>query len=191
MESPMNPYAPPSAYPGSHGASEHAGQGCWRHGKNLVMSRHHSLLPPRCVKCNQPAALPIKPRTLYWHNPWIYLSLFLGVLIYFILAMILRKKATVLPGLCAVHRQHRTRGILFAWLGILATMLVLAYGFWNGSGWIIFLGFLLMIAAMIAGVIVARVVYPTMIDDHFVWVRGCGEEFLAGFPQLPPHYIPR
>ena len=54
------------------------GQGVWRDGKNLVMSRY-ALLPSRCLRCNEPATRRPE-RTITWHHPAYFALWLLGPL---------------------------------------------------------------------------------------------------------------
>ena len=79
-----------------------------------------ALLPNRCIKCNEPAGRTLK-RTLSWHHPALYFSIFGGALIYVLLALILRKTAIVEIGLCEDHSAVRRRDIAITWtLGLLS-----------------------------------------------------------------------
>src|SRR5579872_5285818 len=105
-----NPYAPSRAsLAGAAVAATDAG-GTWRDGAVLVLSREASL-PPRCVRCNEPADEPTKSRKVYWHSPWLYLLILFNLIIYAIVAAIVRKKAVVAPGLCSAHKKRRRIGI--------------------------------------------------------------------------------
>ncbi len=53
------------------------------------------------------------------------------------------------------------------------------------DGTFAFLGLLLLFAALIFGVVAARVTAPTKIDDRFVWLSGVNKEYLDQLPQWP------
>src|SRR5579862_1250440 len=111
------PPLPPPVIPYASGVQfAQAAANVWREGNKLVVPRAWAL-PARCVKCNAPA----DPRytldkTLYWHHPLIYLLILPGVLIYAIVAIILRKSARVQIGLCTFHGHRRRMRILIGWL---------------------------------------------------------------------------
>jgi hypothetical protein len=46
-------------------------------------------------------------------------------------------------------------------------------------------GVLLLFAAILAGMRMARIVYASKIDKSQVWLKGCGAEFLDSLPPLP------
>jgi hypothetical protein len=159
-----NPYSPPKAALEAHAHGEY-----WRDGKN-VMCRPGSTLPPRCVKCNEPALQPMKARKLYWHHSAWYLFVFVNIVIYVIVAMIVRRKAVVTYGICAKHRNRRWLFIAIGWGGVvLGVFLILA----NAA-----LALILMLVAMLTGLFGSRLAYPTRITKEEVRLGGCGEAFL-------------
>ncbi len=165
---------PPPAMPG---------RGVWGDGAKLVMSRDAEL-PPRCVKCNVPTHLRLK-RKLSWHHPALYLIILVALLIYFIVAMILRKSATVEIGLCDEHQAKRRRDVWITIALVIVGVLgvVLAMGFEDLM--YLLIGFVALFAALIYGIAVARVVAPAKIDDRFVWLTGVNKQYLNELPQWP------
>jgi hypothetical protein len=159
------------------------GEGVWREGKNLVISRD-ALLPDRCVKCNAVTTGRLK-RKLAWHHWAIYLLILLSLLIYAIVAMIIRKRATVDLGLCDVHKAKRRTYIWITLLMILGGVagFVLAIAVYDGTPALI--GLLLLITGFVFGAIMIRVTYPSKIDDRFVWLRGVNKEYLDQLPVWP------
>lgn len=155
--------------------------GVWRNQSQLVMSKD-ALLPDRCVRCNVPTTGRLK-RRLTWHHPAIYLIIFVALLIYVIVALVLRKTATVEIGLCDEHRAKRRRNLLITWalFGLGIAGFVLAIMMSDGT----YLGFgaLALLAALIFGVVAVRVVTPAKIDDRFVWLRGVNKDYLEELPQ--------
>src|SRR5689334_6970592 len=87
----------------------------WRQGSTLVVPRKVAL-PPRCFKCGEPVAgRPMKVSTSYLNSLWLLL-IFAGLLVYIIVALILRKTGTVHLYLCPRHRSRRRVTILVCWL---------------------------------------------------------------------------
>src|SRR5215510_694907 len=114
-----NPYAPSEASLAPTAPSSPDPErpfSAWRDGRLMVMLPGTEL-PPRCVKCNKPADEPTKARTLTWYNPWLLLLILVGVLVWLIVIMIVRKHTVVSPGLCADHKKRRRNVIAAAWIG--------------------------------------------------------------------------
>ena len=165
---------PPPALPG---------RGVWRSGSKLVMSRDAEL-PPRCVKCNVPTHLRLK-RRLTWHHPLIYILVLIALMIYLIVALIVRKSATVEIGLCDEHQAKRRRD-LWIMIGLLiAGLLGLALAIGYSDPTYLLMGFLGVIAAIIYGIVAVRVVAPAKIDDRFVWLSGVNRQYLNELPEWP------
>jgi hypothetical protein len=162
--------------------------GLWRKGHLLVM-RKTARMPNRCVKSNQPTERRLR-RSLSWHHPAIFLTILAGVLVYIIVALILTKRATIYIGLSNEWFAKRRRVILIAWTIVLASIAMFVLGFaWidqnDAAGWLILAGFLGFMIGAIYGLVGARMVAPTRIDDEFVWLKGVSREFLADLPEWP------
>ena len=160
----------------------------WRKGNLLVMHKM-AMLPDRCVKSNVPASRRLK-RNLYWHHPGIYCALLVNILVYAILALALRKSATIHIGLSDEWFARRGRAMLIGWTLVLLSivMVIGGIGFIDGNpafGWLIVIGFLLFLVGAIYGLIGARMVTPTRIDDTHVWLKGVCPEFLHDLPEWP------
>jgi len=158
----------------------------WRWRKELVISCD-AALPDRCVKCNTSEGVTRVKRKLYWHHPAIYLLLLLPfrVILYLIVALMVRKKATVYAGLCARHRRRRITIILICWAFMLISVAGIVYGIATSSGnaaiWIT--AVVLLLGAIFAAAFGARVIYPTKIDAQYTRVRGVCKEYLAELPE--------
>lgn len=182
MESSNNPYAPSQA--SLNGGTVRDYSNVWRFEK-IVILVPDSELPDRCVKCNDPAEQPTKTRKVYWHHPGFYAVLLINVILYVIVALIARKSAEVNPGLCARHKQRRNLGIAIGWGGLLvgiAAMVVAG----RGSPAVVGFSILGILACVIVGLFMARVVYAKRIDDKYVQLKGCGEPYLDALPEFRP-----
>ncbi len=155
--------------------------GVWRDKSRLVMTRD-ALLPDRCVKCNAPTVGRLK-RKLSWHHPAIYLIILVALLIYLIVAMVLRKTATIEIGLCDEHRAIRKRYILITWVLALLGVGGLVLGAMTEDATYALLGLAALLGALIFGVTMVRPVTPHKIDDRFVWLRGVNRDYLDELPQ--------
>lgn len=161
-----------------------AGPGVWRDEAKLVVGKDVPL-PPRCVKCNAPAPGRRLKKKLTWHHPLFFLLIFVGFLVYFIVAMFVRKTATVELGLCEEHMAKHQRNlwitaslILFGTLGMVLALIV-------GENSLLFVGILSVLAGIIFGVSVLKVVSPARIDNKFAWLKGVNKDYLAMLPQWP------
>jgi hypothetical protein len=178
VESIENPFAPPTAALGVGRADGSS----WRDGKVLVTLRDAEL-PPCCVKCGQPV-VEMKRRSFYWHHPALYLIALCALLVYLIVAIIVRRKATVTLGLCAEHRRRRRMGIAVGWGSALAGIALAITGGSLESCGLMSAGLLIFLGGIIAGMFMARVLYPERIDKDFARLKGCGEAFLAMLPEF-------
>jgi hypothetical protein len=48
---------------------------------------------------------------------------------------------------------------------------------------LLFVGLVLFLAAVIYGIVRARLVAPQKIDDHYVWLTGVNANYLEQFPE--------
>ena len=181
-----NPYAPSKASLGSaSGAANVSSEvSVWRDGKIVVALRDASL-PPRCVKCNEPADQPTKERTVYWVHPACYLLFFAGVLILLIVYLIIRKKADVNPGLCEAHKKKRVIGLTTGWLGFFFGIVIMMIGVSADRSGLALFGVLIMISAIVMGMVWGRLVWVKKISEDEVRLGGCSSEYLDDLPDYP------
>ncbi|HKV36115.1 MAG TPA: hypothetical protein VJP89_17375 [Pyrinomonadaceae bacterium] len=169
---PQQPYFPPPM---------HGLQTIWRDKSTLVMTKE-ALLPNRCIKCNEPTGERLK-RKLTWHHPALYLTILISILVYAVIAMVLRKTATVNVGFCENHRDARRRHLAITWaLGIVG-LLCFPMAAMLEDATPVAIGGLLLLVCMIYGIVTLRVVVPTKIDTHFVYLKGIHSDYLQEFPQ--------
>lgn len=183
----FNPYHAPSAILPT---GKYAGQeGMWREGKRLLMTKGAEF-PDRCVKCNAPAEGYRLKRDLSWHTPWLYLLIFFpGLLVYVIVALIVRDTAKIYVPLCPRHRSARRNAITFGWLGSLAGIaMIIGAGVMSDSlpeaytVPMVVGGLVLLLLSMVLGAIFSRVVTPSKIDKTMVWLKDISPEFLDSLP---------
>jgi hypothetical protein len=180
-----NPYAPsPASLKAKNQPLETETGGVWRDVNELVMT-HDAVLPARCVKCNEDAVEPLKKRKIYWHHPGIYALILINLILYFIVGLVVRKKAVVAPGLCRQHLNRRRWSIAGGWLSVVAGCVVMVIGGRNDNPLLIFAGLFGMLATIIVCMILARIVYAKRIDKEYVRLKGCGAEFLDSLPPIP------
>lgn len=162
----------------------------FRHGEYLILHKD-AQLPDRCVKSNQPTNQRLL-RRLTWHHPALYLLIFVGVLIYIIVALIVRQTVTINLPLAARYKSRRLRWMALAWSMVLCSLAVLWIGIAQsdnlGQDSNLLLPFLFIAALFIAaliGIYKCRVVYPKRIADGYVWLGGVCEEFRREYPEWP------
>jgi len=165
------------------GAAPAASFNLWRKGNQLVVPLG-AQLPARCVKCGQAVTTQPIRRKLSWHKQWIFLLLLLNVLIYLIVAIIVRKKAVIEVPICPEHRKRRAMIIAMSWLMVLLSigMFVLAANVNNGGPWALG-GVVLFLIGIILGITKGTLVRAVRIDDRFLWVNGFGKSFLEPLPE--------
>lgn len=193
MDPDFNPYAAPSAKIGSKPVPP--GFGLWREGDVLVM-RKEAELPDRCVKCNAPADGYRLKRKLGWHHPAFYLIILVALLLYVIVALCVRKTATVQVPLCEDHRSRRKRTILLGWLFSLGGLAAMIAGIALSSdpgatgglaAALIPTGFLVLIVALVWSIVASQPVVPLKIDQQFVWLKKVCPAFLDSLPEVPDY----
>ena len=157
--------------------------GVWRDNSTLVMSRE-AVLPMRCVKCNAYTHGRLT-RKLSWHHPAIFILLLVAWLIYLIVAMVVRKRATVELGLCEEHQARRRTFIWITAIIVVLGLLGIFLGLSGNDGTPALIGLMLLLVGLIFGIFAARVTYPSKIDDQFVWLKGVNKDYLDQLPHWP------
>ena len=142
-------------------------------------------LPNKCVKCNEPADAPPLKRRLTWHHPAFYLIIFVALLIYVIVALVVRQTANVEVGLCEKHKAKRKRDILITWSLVLLGVVGFALAIVASDGNYALLGLLLLLVGTVYGIVNTRIVNATRIDKDFVFLSGVNKDYLDQLPQWP------
>lgn len=155
---------------------------------NLLVVQKGAMLPALCVKCGQPVVGDPAKKTYYWHSPWIFLTILIGVLIYVIIAVVVRKKFELPLPLCEEHRQ-RSRRVMWVGLGLFVGP-ILAAIFLSGfipdgyGGW----WALAIVVTSLSGAFYfdsgRPKLSPAYIDDREAHFKGAGEPFLAQLPTV-------
>jgi hypothetical protein len=160
----------------------------WREGMVLVTSRNAEL-PAVCVKCNAPADGLYERRKYYWYPALLVLLILFNLLIFAIVALLVRKKAEVRVGLCRRHADQRFRLMALAWVLALGGVAAMVGGIWlqfelRNDAWAIsglFVMFAMFVAAVITG-FAARILVPQRITRDIARFKGCGVAFLEQLP---------
>lgn len=171
-------------------------QGIWRDGKKLVVHRQAEL-PPICVKTNEPSQRKIK-RKYYWHHPAVYLTILLNIIIYVIVAMVVRKTHRLEVPISDETSTKRWSRIAFGWVmalaaialfvGSIAWMLepgnqdIAGYGLFG-----LFSSAFILIFGSMMGSRAASILTPKKMTATATWFTGAHWEYLERFPQVPPN----
>ncbi len=142
-------------------------------------------LPDRCIKCNGPIEGRRIAKNLYWHPPWVYLLILVNLLVYVIVALLIRKKAPIVVPICDRHQRHRLIAILCSWLMAIGGLVLIPVGAFQGDGVLAFAGFLICLFGIVLGGVKAIMVAARKITEQHISVRGCCQEYLAWLPEWP------
>jgi len=157
--------------------------GVWRDGNTLIMHKT-ARLPDYCIKCGVEANGSHLRKKLSWHHPAVSLLILAGVLIYLIVAMVVRKSATVEISLCEDHlHKHRT-AVIGTWMTFLAGLGFMVLAIAAESGGSALFGLLLLFTSFILALTWAKVVTVKKIDDYYLWLKGVDESFLSMLPSV-------
>jgi hypothetical protein len=160
------------------------GAGPWRDGKLLVTLKN-TPLPEACLKCGAPPVKKVK-KGISWHHPALYVLILIGLLIYLIVALCVRKTATVFVPLCADCNKRRWRNVAISWLSFaLAVALFFIAGSvlsGDASAFTAFGGVALLLFSLF-WMIGTQLILPQKIDGTYAWVKKAGKPFLDKLPQ--------
>jgi hypothetical protein len=179
---PFNPYAPPQDASSSQNA-EFQGFNVWQQGGRAAAFVTGSMLPARCVVCNRHGRHKFT-KTFYWHAPWLYLLILGGWVVYAIVAMMVRKSASLEIWLCDEHRKRRTAGLVIAWTGAFVGFFGMLFAAGSSVPWVALVFLAMLIALPVLGGTMARVVSVSRIDEAEVHFKA-GDAFIASLPATP------
>src|SRR5260370_25999789 len=80
-------------------------------------------LPRICMVCGQ-AASQFRHKTMYWHPPWVFVLLLLGLLPFAIAALLTQQRLRLYAPLCANHQHHWLSRSLTIWLSLLGFVIL-------------------------------------------------------------------
>ena len=154
-------------------------------GNDLYVPQSATALPAFCVKCGQRAAVR-KTKTYYWHEPWVYFMILAGLVVYAVVALIVRKRIKLEVPLCSDHartlsqRKMIAAALLLGFLpvGIAGSMMGDAYIRW---AWLI-ATIMLIAGSVYVSIAVKCFLKPTHIDDAYASFKGPGDAFLRQLP---------
>ncbi len=152
------------------------------HGDQFTIWRGEEL-PPFCVRCGAPARGERWKRNYSWHEPAIYLLILAGVLVYVIVAMVVRKQIALDVPICEAHWQRRRKlqkvaiGLLVLMVGLV--VLAIATNMDSVGPFACPGAFLAGVAALIVHSAAERSLRPKRITDDWGEFAGASPEFLA------------
>ncbi|OWK37547.1 hypothetical protein FRUB_06667 [Fimbriiglobus ruber] len=147
-------------------------------------------LPPVCMKCGADAETTAR-QSFRWHPSWVIVLIFIGVLIWAIVALILTKRMTVYAPLCAAHSRYFFKGRLAILVLVLGAV---AYGIGagvfgvnvmngpNSPDWapavliLLIVGFFVGLVA--AAIVSERLIRPAEITNNEIQLVGVSPEFV-------------
>jgi len=156
-----------------------------RDGKKFVVPLAGPQLPARCVKTGEPTGLDgIKPKTLYWCTPWVFLAFIIIRLLGLILYFVLRKKIVLhIPISPAGKTRMRKHGFIATGiclggvaLGVLGAMDIDHYF------WLLILGIFALLVGLFYASFKASALRVTKLKNGEAWLAGACPEFLAALP---------
>jgi hypothetical protein len=154
-----------------------------RRGKQLIVPRGSSL-PAQCIKCGASAVKPWKKK-FYWHTPWLYLMiLFPGLLIYAIVAVVVRKQMELNVPLCDTHHADRKRNHLLTaimLIGFIPVGTIVGMSFSEPLGWMTGTG--MFLAGLVFWSMAGLGIRPAKIDEIGGEFKGACTAFLDLLPE--------
>ena len=119
----------------------------------------------------------------YCHHPAYYLLiLFPGLLVYIIVALIVRRRAVLQVALCPFHHHRRHWRIALSMASVLAGFAMVTWAIANAGGAAGVVGVITILVGLFVASNIASL-RPTQIDSH-VWLKGAGAGFLAQLPEM-------
>ncbi len=184
----INPYAAPSTFvPLQVSPAE----GLWHQGRFLLV-RKGTPLPDRCVKCNAPADGQRLKRVFSWHHPAVFALALAALVVYVVVALVVRQSITLQVGVCHEHLARRRFGIVVGWCGFLGGCAMIALSWMPESRelfqLLLYAGLALLVSGPLFGLWRSQIVWARKVDKDFAWVGGVCHEYLAQLPliDMPP-----
>jgi hypothetical protein len=149
-------------------------------------------LPLPCVKCGAPANGKPVNKNFSWHPPALYLVALVGLLIYVIVAMIVRKSMRLTVPLCAQHAQRRSVAVTLSWvipLVSIADAFILP-NFGVDGGIVALISVVMVLTGIVIWAIVDYPIRPKSIDRYQGVFTGFCEAYLQQFSPARPQSLP-
>jgi hypothetical protein len=181
-----NPYAPPTEV--STFVEPDIASSIYRDGNKLVMHKR-AVLPDICVKTNVPTSRRLR-RKMFWHHPLYYIIAPIALLLYVIVALIVRQTAKISVPISDDVYRRRWKWIGIGWLGSLgslaacvATVIEMERG--NYMAILFVISLIAVFVFAVLGAMFSAIVLPAKITRNYVWMTGASSEYLNRWPQAP------
>ena len=148
-------------------------------GRGLVVPVKYDF-PAVCLLTGKTVDLVRMRRTLSWHHPLIALTFFIGVLIYLVIALIVRKQAKISFCINRAERSRRRKWHLANWGIFLMTFISLIIAGSTGISALFWLSPVCFIGSLVVYYMKVRYLYPTRIDTKVAVIRGILPEVMTG-----------
>ena len=160
----------------------------WRDGTAVVVPKDGAL-PNCCYKCGGEPSTHFQ-RTVYWHNPWLYVTILASLFIYVIIALIVRKHAKLFFPVChACAKKHKVKMVIGT-VSFIAALILLFVGVAESSEYnsitpqVMPLGIVLLLFSVIWAAAIQFVTAKKM-TENYVWLKRAGKPVLDSLPQWP------
>lgn len=165
---------------------------------NLLVTPPQIMLPQCCIICGKDPARRYE-KTFYWSAPIWALTILIGVLVYLIIVLIVRKKGIVNYGLCAEHATKRSRGMYILTLSIVLSIITMIglpiatiiMGEENiipkqagplSASVFFLIGLIALIVLIAMSNRIVPGLKPRYINNYMMKLHGCGQPFLEPLP---------
>lgn len=149
---------------------------------DVVVMRMGCDLPERCVLCNTRDRVRMRRKRFYWHHPAWYLLILINLILYVIVALVIRRSTRIQVGICEEHRKQRLARVL-AGCGVVALGALASVSQFQQGGLNLLLAIGFTILAAIVTLYLGQTVYAQRIDREWVRLKGAGSAFLDGLPR--------
>lgn len=172
----FNPYQSPTTE-----CAPALGDGSFRVEGKLLVVRSGAVLPPICVKTNQPVSPhDVVSRRLTWCSPLVALLILLSGLLLILVYFLVRRHCTLTFGLLpAVRRKYRNRRLVKS-IAAIALFFALPVTAAMDSTAVTIVVLVLFLVSIVSLFIGNSPLSVTNYRKGEFWIAGCSKDFLAG-----------
>lgn len=138
------------------------------------------------MKCGAPANGKPVTKNFSWHHPGFYLLILVGLLVYVVVALVVRKTMKLEVFLCLHHAQRRSTAVMLAWVfpvvGIADAFILPRFNVEGGV--VALITVVLVLAGLVIWAVVSNPIRPKFIDQYRGEFSGVCECFLEHLPPL-------